>query len=352
MPTANQPRQREIRVFISSTFRDMQEEREELVKQIFPQLRRLCESRGVTWGEVDLRWGVPDEAKAEGKVLPLCLAEIERCRPYFIGLLGERYGWVPEEIPEELVDAQPWLNEHRKQSVTALEILHGVLLNPEMAGHAFFYFRDPGYAAERPGFTEEDPARRERLASLKDDIRKSGFPVAENFATPKQLGEWVLRDLTAVIENLYPESSIPDPLDRAAADHEAYAASRRRVYIGRPEYIERLDAHAAGDGPPLVVLGESGGGKSALLANWTHRWREQHPETPVLVHFIGAAPDSADWMAMLRRFPAPERNTACRDYARGLSTSGSVGRNFEWWLGASSSSSRGSTCTWSKARQW
>src|SRR5450759_2629646 len=85
MPAADQPRQREIRVFISSTFRDMQEEREELVKQIFPQLRRLCESRGVTWGEVDLRWGVPDEAKAEGRVLPLCLAEIEHCRPYFIG---------------------------------------------------------------------------------------------------------------------------------------------------------------------------------------------------------------------------------------------------------------------------
>ena len=70
MPPAASPRQREIRVFISSTFRDMQEEREEFVKQIFPQLRRLCESRGVTWGEVDLRWGVPDEAKAEGKVLP------------------------------------------------------------------------------------------------------------------------------------------------------------------------------------------------------------------------------------------------------------------------------------------
>jgi nephrocystin-3 len=279
----------------------MQEEREELVKQIFPQLRRLCESRAVTWGEVDLRWGVPDEAKAEGKVLPLCLAEIEHCRPYFIGLLGERYGWVPEEIPQELLAAQPWLSEHRQQSVTALEILHGVLRNPRMAEHAFFYFRDPAYAAARASFTEEDPARRGRLAGLKDAIRQSGFPVAENFATPQQLGEWVLRDLTAVIDKLHPESGIPDPLDRAAADHEAYAASRRRVYIGRPEYIERLDAHAAGDGPPLVVVGASGGGKSALLANWTHRWREQHPETPVLVHFIGAAPDSADWMAMLRR---------------------------------------------------
>jgi tetratricopeptide (TPR) repeat protein len=292
---------REIRVFISSTFRDMQEEREELVKQVFPQLRRLCESRGVTWGEVDLRWGVPDEAKAEGKVLPLCLQEIEHCRPYFIGLLGERYGWVPEEISPELLETQAWLAQHRGKSVTALEILHGVLENPEMEKHAFFYFRDPAYAAAHPGFTEEDPALSEKLARLKDEIRQSGFPVSEPFDSPKTLGEWVLRDLTAIIERLYPEKEIPNALDRAALDHEAYSASRRTVYIGRDEYIARLDANAAGDGPPLVIAGDSGGGKSALVANWTHNWSEQHPETPMLVHFIGAAPDSANWMAMLRR---------------------------------------------------
>jgi tetratricopeptide (TPR) repeat protein len=292
---------REIRVFISSTFRDMQEEREELVKRIFPQLRRLCESRGVTWGDVDLRWGVTDEAKAEGKVLPLCLEEIEQCRPYFIGILGERYGWVNRQIPESLFETQPWLKEHLDQSVTALEILHGVLNDPAMARHAFFYFRDPACAAQRPGFVEEDPALRPQLVKLKDDIRSSSFPVSEPFATPKQLGEWVLRDLTAVIEELYPEKTIPIPLDRTALDHEAYAASRRTVYIGRDEYRSRLDAHAAADGPPLVIAGQSGGGKSALLANWTHTWSEDHPETPILVHFIGAAPDSADWMAMLRR---------------------------------------------------
>jgi len=37
--------ERAVRVFISSTFRDMHEEREELVKQVFPELRRLCDSR-------------------------------------------------------------------------------------------------------------------------------------------------------------------------------------------------------------------------------------------------------------------------------------------------------------------
>jgi hypothetical protein len=64
-------------------------ERDELILRVFPQLRRLCAERGVTFTEVDLRWGVTEEEAAEGKVLPICLAEIERCRPFFIGLLGE-----------------------------------------------------------------------------------------------------------------------------------------------------------------------------------------------------------------------------------------------------------------------
>lgn len=65
-PQTDLSRDRQIRVFVSSTFRDMKEERDYLVKLTFPQLRKLCESRGVVWGEVDLHWGVTDEQKAEG----------------------------------------------------------------------------------------------------------------------------------------------------------------------------------------------------------------------------------------------------------------------------------------------
>jgi hypothetical protein len=54
---AGQTQDRVVRVFISSTFRDMFRERDILVKRIFPQLRKLYEDRFVTWGEVDLRWG-------------------------------------------------------------------------------------------------------------------------------------------------------------------------------------------------------------------------------------------------------------------------------------------------------
>lgn len=48
---------RNIRVFISSTFKDMQEERNHLVNNIFPLLRQEAHKRGCTITEVDLRWG-------------------------------------------------------------------------------------------------------------------------------------------------------------------------------------------------------------------------------------------------------------------------------------------------------
>jgi nephrocystin-3 len=71
MPTQN----RRIRVFVSSTFRDMMGERDDLMIHTWPELRRFCRERQVELVEVD-------RANAE------CLDEIRACRPYFIGLLA------------------------------------------------------------------------------------------------------------------------------------------------------------------------------------------------------------------------------------------------------------------------
>lgn len=207
-------RTRNIRVFISSTFRDMQVERDILIKKIFPQLCKLCEERAVTWTEVDLRWGITTEQAAEGKVLPLCLEEIHRCRPYFNGLLGERYGWIPEpaSIPLELLETRPWLKQYLQHSVTELEILHGVFNNEPMHGHAYFYFRDPEYlnsvpADKRQDYTAENSAAAEKLAKLKQKIRYARdehvCELRESYASPEQLGEWVLEDFTKLINRLY-----------------------------------------------------------------------------------------------------------------------------------------------------
>ena len=245
---------RSIRVFISSTFRDMHGERDELVKRVFPQIRKLCESRGVAWAEVDLRWGVTEEQKAEGNVLAVCLSEIKNCRPFFIGLIGERYGWVPGEIPPDLIEAEPWLGEYAGHSVTDLEILHGVLNDPEMAGHAYFYLRDPKYldrlprGVNRADFASEGPESAEKLAGLKDRIRSSDFPVREDYRDPHELADLVLSDLRQTVDSLFPEGSEPDPLDRELAEHEAFARSRAQIYVARQADFQVLDDHIDGVG--------------------------------------------------------------------------------------------------------
>ena len=84
---------RHIRVFISSTFQYMEKEREQLIKKVFPILRKMAAERGVVVTELDLRWGITKEESENGKVLEICLNEIDHSRPFFIGLLGDRYGF-------------------------------------------------------------------------------------------------------------------------------------------------------------------------------------------------------------------------------------------------------------------
>jgi len=87
---------RSVRIFLSSTFRDFGEERDLLVRRIFPSLRAKLRDRLVELVDVDLRWGITAEQSERGEVLPICLAEIDRARPYFVAMLGERYGWIPQ----------------------------------------------------------------------------------------------------------------------------------------------------------------------------------------------------------------------------------------------------------------
>ena len=302
---------RAIRVFISSTFRDMQAERDILIKKVFPQLRKMCEKRAVSWTEVDLRWGITTEEASEGKVLPLCLAEIQRCRPYFIGILGERYGWIPEqkEIPDDLLETQPWLKECGEHSVTELEILHGVLRDPAMAGHSIFYFRDPDYLRHLPegadpaDFTAESSAASAKLADLKNRIRSEHaagrlfYSPRENYSDPKTLGDLVLADFTAIIEQLYPMRDVPDALDQETMRHEAYAQSRRLAFIGRNDLLGKINEHVTGAG----LVGESGCGKSAILAEWASQWREQNSRDLIIQHYIGSTQESANWQGLVLR---------------------------------------------------
>ncbi|XP_040273389.1 NACHT domain- and WD repeat-containing protein 1 [Bufo bufo] len=89
-----------VRLFISSTFSDMAEERDALLEMAYPEIQAFCQKHGLTFEVVDMRWGVRDYASVDHMTTDLCLKEIKTCQktsigPYFIALIGSRYGFRP-----------------------------------------------------------------------------------------------------------------------------------------------------------------------------------------------------------------------------------------------------------------
>lgn len=90
--------EKQVRVFISSTFRDMHAERDHLVTVVFPELRERVERLGLEFYDVDLPWGVPaKDANGEtSNSWEYCRQWIDRVEPFFVCILGQRYGWVTD----------------------------------------------------------------------------------------------------------------------------------------------------------------------------------------------------------------------------------------------------------------
>jgi hypothetical protein len=56
----------------------MRAERRVLQEEVFPKLKALCEGRGANFQDVDLRWGVNEDAQLDQKTMDICLGEIAR----------------------------------------------------------------------------------------------------------------------------------------------------------------------------------------------------------------------------------------------------------------------------------
>jgi WD40 repeat protein len=341
---ADGARWKRVRVFISSTFRDMHAERDHLVKVTFPRLRQWCEQRRLHLVDIDLRWGITREEAENGKAVEICLEEIDGSRPFFICLLGAQYGSLAPPCAAALAKVEP----DEPYSITHLEIVHAAL-QAHALGHdveAFFYLRDPA-SLPPPEQLDADPAQREayaatffqpapaagapdlrlRLAELKDQTREAFGPAdrvrayhahwdpsLRDVATPSipgrlaglgAFGEQVESDLKRAIEAHHAAhlAQVLQPLSPLAAEQDrqdAFIASRVELHVPDAGLQERVDAYVAADSNvACCVWGGAGSGKSAALCWWASRrvrpgTREWAGEVGSLVVFraAGASPAS------------------------------------------------------------
>ena len=173
-------------------------ERDYLMRRTFPKLRQIASERDVYLTEVDLRWGITEEESKTGKVVDICLREIDNSIPFFIGIIGNRYGWIPsldDLSPETIVNfssINSYLEKHL--SVTEMEVQYGVLERAEDL-HAVFYIK-----SENNQDIVDEP---EKLSALKKAVRDNHKYPVFSYRDPEDLSSQVERDFLRLLDTLF-----------------------------------------------------------------------------------------------------------------------------------------------------
>ncbi len=177
---------RRYNIFISSTFKDMDYERDIIKFRVIPELNRRYRDDRIELQAIDLRLGVNtahlSEEESERKVLSVCTSCIDSARPFFIGLIGHRYGWVPSEkrwqefIASLSEDEAQLLSDTAGCSVTEMEIVYGALSQSKFDNsHVLFFLRDEDSYKNIPpeiksGFFDDSSESVKKLSALKNKI--------------------------------------------------------------------------------------------------------------------------------------------------------------------------------------
>lgn len=338
-----------ISIFISSTFNDMQAERDYIRKYIVPRLNEKLVQYKVSIQVIDLRWGINThdvhESEREAKILHVCMDLIKQTRPYFVALLGERYGWIPSasriEQIRKIFDEKNQFFLEDDLSVTELEIILGAIGNSSFLPHSFFCFRDSSsylHLSNEELSTYDDAQandsqakiRVQKLIQLKSKIYKIctqnncldriiHYKAAWNEKEHKfyqlqdfgnQLFQLIFNDIIAEIDN---QDNVNSPEEEEFALLFSYIASNVSQFLGRQQLMNQLcqfilDSCSAGTmlkGTNGIFLsGYSGSGKSFVFSALYERLQTLSKDYSlfVLPHAAGISPRSIHVRAMINNW--------------------------------------------------
>lgn len=272
-------------VFLSSTFSDFQMERDILTGPVCERLNEVLLPLECRVEMIDLRWGVDTTSvgtkDAYRLVLDICLDEVERARPLFLGLVGGRYGDVPDPAQTKWVTERAGILDSESLtglSVSAIEMGYGCLWKDVPIGGQVFLLRNlKGARGER--WIDRDPAAVTNLRSSIMSAKNNGRCAVAQYETCLINGKV---DLTSVntagavrsFEEVAYELLLPAVMHRAEELSVRGASERtnslglfqqdRQIIAGRGKIMKTL-INKLQKGCRVLLEGESGVGKSTLL---------------------------------------------------------------------------------------
>ena len=184
-----------VRVYVASGYFDMEGERRHLMDVVLPQVRQQCILFRTQVHLVDLRVGLNEASWSELIAAKGCaplLEEVDRCRPFFLGLYGQKYG---TPLADYKLPREPHWSKLRSglpagRSMLEVESFWAALQDPQ-ACQGLFLFRDPSFAAS-PKFQADVPlyctAELSHPLTSKFPERKSDLSIGATFlsASPQE----------------------------------------------------------------------------------------------------------------------------------------------------------------------
>ena len=268
-------------IFVSSTFKDMQFERDCLSAQVLPSINALARKYGDSVALCDLRWGINtfglDAEQSDKKILDACLHEIDNCRPYMIVFLGERYGWVPGNafMKRTIENYAEFKLPDYDISVTALEIEYGAFYDAAQFSRTLFYFREN--SGDVPAdFSEADAALCEKLTALKNRIKSiKGARVhtytltwSEGSEKPEgleALSEKIIGDISALMLEDWQKLAALTEYERERRIQWAHAEKHAATYYTRHTRLDLCNFLLDNGQPFFAIVNGDGTGKTALI---------------------------------------------------------------------------------------
>jgi len=313
----------DIHVLVSCCFPESRAERETLLGRTLQDIGASSLSRGCRLIDIDLRSEIADGASVVDRLL-------ESTAPIaVVVVLGSCCDWIEQAMnePEDALDLRLGGATDLRLRLQELEVLEHLAGNPLIAGRCMVY-----QSARCSSLGAPEGAGYERVERLKRKIEMQGGAVRFGYTDVEMLHSWVLDDLFGIIDRFFPADGVAAMLAAERRAQEAFARTRRQIYVEMPGYLNDLDYHVRGEGPPLVVIGESGVGKSALLAFWTERYLRAHPGAFAIVHHVGVTASGRDHRALLQRLLHEIRERYHIDEPVPLAADG-LDATLPFWLG-------------------
>ena len=306
-------------IFISSTFKDMNGERDLVLSRVIPDLQMEARKYGENVRGIDLRWGVDttnlESDEGSEKILDVCFGEIDKCNPYMLVFLGERYGWIPEEGI-----VRNALNKHTKnfevedyqKSVTALEIEYGMLAEGSTnLDKCVVCFRSPEVSSD---YGESEEAK-QKLHLLKEKIRQKfgdriieytgEWPLFEKRAVGlrtlqgKPLEEAIVAAFLDIFQKEWEKKPIKNWIEQEERYAKAFYEKKTEIFRGREELVQNYYCKVTGEYDGLLIHGEDGCGKSSLVCKVAETLKKEGKN--VFLFFSGISERSCTVSDFLKR---------------------------------------------------